>query len=438
MKLLLRGGTVIDPRNGVNAPRDVRIDGGVIAEVGERLPAAGAEVVDVTGRWVLPGLIDLHVHLREPGEERKETILTGCKAAVAGGFTAVVAMPNTRIVNDSPLVTRLILERAREAGLCRVYPAGAITKGLAGEELAEMGALVGAGCVAVTDDGRPIMNAGLMRRALEWAAPLGVPVMVHEEDLTLSGRGLMSESDRATRLGLLPIPPSAEVAMVARDLVLLEETRTPLHLAHLSCEGSVRLVREAKRRGLPVTAEAAPHHFTLTHEAVERGTTGRGRYDTHAKMNPPLRDARDVEAILEGLADGTIDAIATDHAPHGVLEKDLEFDKAMNGVVGLETAVGLTLAAVHAGRLDRVRAVDALSSAPARAFRLPGGHLGKGGQADVTIVDPELEWTVDSARFYSRSRNTPFHGRTLKGRAVQTYVAGRRVFDLQKGPGGGA
>lgn len=438
MRVLFRGGTVIDPRNGVSGARDLLIEDGKVVEVGERLSADGAEIIDVAGKWVVPGLIDLHVHLREPGEERKETILTGCRSAVAGGFTSVVAMPNTRIVNDSPLVTRLILEKAREAGLCRVYPAGAITKGLAGEELSEMGALIAAGCVAVTDDGRPVMNAGLMRRALEWAKPFGIPVMVHEEDLTLSGRGLMSESARSTRLGLLPIPPSAEVAMVARDLVLLEETPTPLHLAHMSCEASVRLVREAKRRGLPVTAEVAPHHFALTHEAIENGSTGRGRYDTHAKMNPPLRDERDVQALREGLADGTIDVIATDHAPHGVLEKDVEFDKAMNGVVGLETAVALTLGLVNDGVLSRERAIHALTDAPARAFKLQGGHLGKGAVADVTVLDPSLEWTVDAARFHSKSRNTPFHGRTLKGRAVQTWVGGRRVFDIESGPGSGS
>jgi dihydroorotase len=420
--VLLRRGRVIDPRNGVDGVRDLLLQEGRVAQVSEApLPAGGAAVVEAAGKWVLPGLIDLHVHLREPGEEGKETILTGSRAAVAGGFTTVVAMPNTRPVNDSPLVTELVLARARAADLCRVHPAGAITKGLEGKEMAEMGELVAAGCVCVTDDGRPVMSAGLMRRALQWATLFDIPVMVHEEDLTLSGRGVMTEGPTATRLGLLPIPPSAEVAMVARDLVLLEETRGRLHVAHVSCEGSVQLIREAKRRGLSVTAEATPHHFTLDDAALEG-------YDTHAKMNPPLRRQRDVEALREALADGTLDAIATDHAPHGVGDKQVEFECAMNGVVGLETAVGLTLALVHQGVLSPARAVALLSDGPARAFGLPGGHLAAGAPADVTVVDPLSEWTVDSARFYSRSRNTPFQGRSLKGRVTQTWVGGRLVF----------
>jgi dihydroorotase len=371
---------------------------------------------------VVPGLIDLHVHLREPGEEGKETVLTGSRAAVAGGFTAVAAMPNTKMVNDRAPVTELIRRRAAEANLCRVYPVGAITKGLGGAELAEMGELVAAGCVAVTDDGRPVMSAGLMRRALQYARLFGIPVMVHEEDLTLSAGGAMNEGWTATRLGLLPIPPSAEIAMVARDLVLLEETGGRLHLAHISCEGSVRLVREAKRRGLPVTAEATPHHFILTDEVV-------AGYNTHAKMNPPLRGGQDVTAVREALADGTIDAIATDHAPHGPLDKDVEFDKATNGVVGLETALPLTLELVRAGILEPVRAIELLSFGPATAFGLPGGQLGVGMPGDITVIDPEAEWTVDATRFFSKSRNTPFHGRKVRGRATHTFVGGRLVFE---------
>ncbi|MDC0707007.1 dihydroorotase [Stigmatella sp. ncwal1] len=421
--VLFSRGRVIDPRNYIDSVRDVLVRDGVIAEVSEApLRVPGAQVVDAQGRWVLPGFIDLHVHLREPGEEGKETILTGCRAAVAGGFTGVVAMPNTKLVNDSSLVTELVLARARAANLCHVYPAGAITKGLKGEEMAEMGELAAAGCVCITDDGRPVMNAGLMRRALQYARLFDLPVMVHEEDLTLSGKGAMTEGPTATRLGLLPIPPSAEVAMVARDLVLLEETGGRLHIAHVSCEGSVRLLREAKRRGLHVTSEVTPHHFTLDDTAV-------GEYDTHAKMNPPLRLRRDVEALREALADGTIEAIATDHAPHGVLDKQVEFDKGINGVVGLETALGLSLALVHEGVLSARRVVELLADGPAKAFGLPGGHLKPGSPADIALVDPEAKWTVDAERFFSKSRNTPFHGRSLKGRVVQTWVGGRCVFE---------
>jgi dihydroorotase len=422
--LLIQRGRLIDPRNGIDGVFDLLLENGKVSRVSAAplAPAAGAQVIDASGKWVFPGFIDLHVHLREPGEERKETILTGSRAAVAGGFTAVVAMPNTKPVNDSVLVTRLVLEKARAANLCRVYPAGAISKGLQGEEMAEIGTLVQAGCVCITDDGRPVMNAALMRRVLQWAKPLGVPVMVHEEDLTLSARGSMTEGPMATRLGLLAIPASAEVAMVARDMVLVEETGCALHVAHLSCEGSVRLVREAKRRGLPVTCEVAPHHFTLTDEAV-------AGYDTHAKMMPPLRLASDVRAVQEGLADGTVDAIATDHAPHGPPEKQVEFEKAMNGIVGLETALPLTLELVRKGLFDVRRMAQLLSEGPARIFKLSGGHLGEGALGDVTVVDPDAEWTIASDRFLSKSRNTPFHGRKAKGRVSHTIVGGRVVFE---------
>jgi len=421
--LLIRGGRVIDPRHGTDGVRDVLLRDGAVAEVGERLPVdPAAQVIDAAGRWVVPGLIDVHVHLREPGEEGKETVLTGSRAAVAGGFTAVVAMPNTRPPNDSPQVTELVLARARAAGLCRVYPAGAISKGLAGEELAEMGELRAAGCVCFTDDGRPVMSASLMRRALLYARPLGVPVMAHAEDLTLSARGAMNEGPTAARLGLIPIPRSAEVAMVARDLVLAEEVDGRLHLAHLSCAESVALVREARRRGVRVTCEATPHHFTLTDEAADG-------YRTQAKMSPPLRRAEDVAALRAGLADGTIDCIATDHAPHGPLEKEVEFDRAANGVVGLETAVPLALELVRAGTLSPARAVALLSDGPARAFGLPGGHLGKGAPADVTVIDPQAEWAVDAERFRSKCRNTPFHGRKVQGRVTHTVVGGRAVFE---------
>ncbi|RJS19664.1 dihydroorotase [Corallococcus sp. H22C18031201] len=422
--VLFRRGRLIDPRHGVDGVHDVLVRDGKVVEVSAQPIAApaGARVVEAAGQWVVPGFIDLHVHLREPGEEGKETVLTGCRSAVAGGFTAVVAMPNTKIVNDSALVTELVLSRARDANLCHVYPAGAITKGLKGEELAEAGELVSAGCVAITDDGRPVMNAALMRRALQYATLFDVPVMVHEEDLTLSAGGAMHEGATSTRLGLRGIPASAEVAMVARDMILLEETKGRLHVAHVSCEGSVRLIREAKRGGLRVTCEVAPHHFTLDDRAV-------GHYDTHAKMAPPLRSDRDVLALREALVDGTVDAIATDHAPHGVLDKQVEFEKGINGIVGLETSLGLTMSLVHGGLLSPRRAVELLSEGPARVFGLPGGHLAVGAPADITVVSPDEEWTVDVQRFYSRSRNTPFHGRSMKGRVTQTWVSGRCVYE---------
>lgn len=421
--LLIRGGRVIDPHNRVDAVRDVLLQDGYVSEVAEKTrPADGARVIDAQGRWVLPGLIDLHVHLREPGEESKETVLSGARAAVAGGFTAVVAMPNTRIVNDSPLVTEFILSRAREAALCDVFPAGALSKGLKGEEMSEIGELARAGCVCLTDDGRPVMNAALLRRTLLYAKVFRLPVMLHEEDLALSARGVAAEGARATRLGLLPVPPSAEVSMVARDLVIAEETSGQLHLAHLSCEGSVRLLREAKKRGLSVTGEATPHHFTLTDAALES-------YDSNAKVNPPLRSSEDVRAIREALADGTIDAIATDHAPHGPLDKEVEFDKAANGMIGLETALPLTLELVQQGVLSKERAVELLTIGPAKAFQLPGGHLGPGAPANVTIVDPEARWTVEASKFFSKSRNTPFQGRSVRGKVACTIVHGRVAFE---------
>lgn len=420
--ILLKGGRLIDPASGTDAVLDVLLEEGRVARVAPSIDAGqGVRVLDVSGRWVTPGFIDLHVHLREPGQEHKETILTGSRAAVAGGFTGVVAMPNTAPTNDSRLVTELMLTRAQEADLCRLYPAGAITRGLEGKQLADHAELVDAGCVCITDDGHPVMSAGMMRRALQWAQQMSLPVMVHEEDLTLSHRGAMTEGAVATRLGLLPIPASAEVSMVARDLVLLEEVGGHLHLAHVSCRGTVELLRAARKKGLHVTAEVTPHHFVLDHAAV-------GDYDTHAKMNPPLRLPEDVRAIREAMADGTIDAIATDHAPHGPADKEVEFSRAMNGVVGLETALPLTLELVRDGVLTPKRAVELLSSRPAEIFRLPGGRLSVGDPADVTVVDPDAVWTVDAAAFHSKSMNTPFQGREVRGRVTHTVVGGKLKF----------
>ncbi|HZX96153.1 MAG TPA: dihydroorotase [Myxococcales bacterium] len=441
--IILDSGRVIDPANRIDGTRTVLIDGERIKEVREQ-PATPAEklvhqVVDCRGRWVLPGLVDLHVHLREPGEEGKETIATGAHAAAAGGFTTIVAMPNTRPVCDSAAVARFVAARGREAGYARVIPAGAITRGSNGEQLADMAELKDAGCVCVTDDGRPVMSAGVMRRALEYARDLGLPVMVHAEDLTLSAGGAMNEGAVATRLGLPGVPAAAEVAMVQRDLLLSEMTGAHLHVAHVSAAGSVRAIREARARGVRVTAEATPHHFTLTDEAVAGvppSTTGAQPagepYDTHAKMSPPLRSESDRQSLVGALADGVVDAIATDHAPHGALDKGVEFIHAANGVVGLETALALTLALVRTGELALGRAVERLTAGPARCFGLPYGTLGAGAPADVIVVDAEREWKVDPQRFHSRSRNSPFAGWTLRGRVLRTFVSGRMVHEEGK------
>ncbi len=423
-RLIIEGGRVIDPALGLDEVRSVVVERGQVVALPKRAPRRKtARVVDARGRWVLPGFIDLHVHLREPGHEYKETIATGTRAAVAGGFTSVVAMPNTQPVNDSVAVTEFILERARAARLARVYPAGAVTRGLAGEELSEMGDLHRAGCVVFTDDGMPIMRAGLMRRALEYALGLGVPIMVHEEDHTLSRGGAMHEGEVSTRLGLPGIPAAAEDVMVVRDIELAEYTGARLHVAHLSTAGAVRAVRAAKARGVAVTCEITPHHFTFTDEAV-------CGYDPDTKMMPPLRSAEDREACIEALADGTADAIATDHAPHSLVEKDVEYDRAANGVVGLETAFSATLALVREGRLGLHRAIELLTSGPARVLGLPGGTLAEGAPADLVMVDPEATWTVDPSKFHSKSRNTPFKGMTLPGRVEMTWVGGRRVHAL--------
>lgn len=427
MRILIKGGRVIDPGR-VNGPADVLIDNGKIVAVGQKLdpPAGKADpsttIIDARGKLVLPGLVDLHVHLREPGFEYKDTIQTGTAAAVAGGFTSVCCMPNTSPVNDNQSITEFILEQARLAGNAHVFPVGAITKGSEGKELAEIGELRHAGCVAISDDGQPVMNSLIMRRAMEYALAFDLPVIDHCEDLHLSEGGCMNEGLVSTQLGLPGIPSAAEDVMVARNLALAELTTARLHLAHLSTAGSVRMVRAAKSRGIRVTAEVCPHHFSLTEEAV-RG------FNTHAKMNPPLRTWQDVQAIKEGLRDGTIDVIATDHAPHAVQDKQQQFAAAPNGIVGLETALPLTLALVEEGFLSLEAAVAKLTTEPARAFGLSKGSLAPGADADVVVVDPEAQWEVDPARFRSKSRNTPFAGWKVKGRVITTIVAGRVVHD---------
>lgn len=422
MSLLLRNGRVIDPANGVDRLADVLILDGTVERVGAQLDApAGTEVVDLTGKVVCPGFIDIHVHLREPGFEYKETIATGTRAAAAGGFTAVCCMANTHPVNDNRSITDYILAKARAEGVVRVYPIGAVTRGLKGEELAELAELAEAGCVAFSDDGHPVMNAALYRHAMEYTLPFGMPVISHAEDANLSRGAAMNEGVVSTELGIRGAPPAAEDVMVARDILLAELTGAHVHIAHLSTAGAVRLVRDAKARGVRVTAEAAPHHLALTDEAVRR-------WDSNTKMNPPLRTKRDAEALAEALADGTIDCVATDHAPHAVSEKEGEFDRAAFGVVGLETAVSVLLdRLVHPGLLPLPTLVARLSTDPARLFGLPGGTLAPGTPADVTVLDVDREVTVDPTTFRSRSRNTPFAGVRLRGAPVMTLVGGKVV-----------
>jgi dihydroorotase len=421
MDICLRGGRVIDPARGFDGQADLLIKDGLIAQVEPGLAARlGREVrvIAVPDLWVVPGLIDLHTHLREPGQEYKEDIATGTAAAAAGGFTAVCAMPNTTPPNDNRSVTELMVRRAREVGVVRLFPIGAITQGLKGELLAEMGELKEAGCVAVSDDGRPVMNGEVMRRALEYARGFGLPLIQHCEDLSISDGGSMNEGPVSTRAGIRAQPTAAESVMVARDLELVALTGARYHVAHISAAESVRLVRDAKRRGLPVTCEVTPHHLTLTDEAC-------AGYDPHTKCNPPLRSAADVSALVEALADGTIDAIATDHAPHSTVEKDLEFEQAAFGMIGLETAVPLALDLVRRGVLTPELLVRRMSSGPAAVLGLPGGTLAPGSVADVTVIAPDLGWTCEPVRFRSRSRNSPFAGVSMRGRAVLTVVGGR-------------
>ena len=421
--LVLRGGRILDPAAGkpLDVAGDLRISHGRIVEIGKGL--TGGRIIDVTDLWVVPGLIDLHVHLREPGQEYKEDIETGTRAAAAGGFTTICCMPNTKPVNDQRTVTEVIVRRAREVGLVRVRPIGAITQNLEGKALADIADMKEAGIVAISDDGRPVMNAGLMRRAFEYARTFDLPVVQHAEDLDLAEGGAMNEGAVSTRIGIRGQPACAESAMVARDLEIVEWTGARYHVAHVSTARTVALVRDAKRRGLPVTCEVTPHHLALTDEACSH-------YDTRTKVMPPLRTAADQEALLEGLMDGTIDCIATDHAPHSPVEKDVEFECAAPGMLGLETALPLILDFVRMGTLDDKRAITALTGGPARAFGLPGGGLGIGNVADLCVIDPERPFTIENDTLASKSKNTPFLGQTLAGRAVMTFVEGRVVYDL--------
>jgi len=426
MKKLLKGGRVIDPANGLDGIHDVLIEDDRIVRVGRDLPVDGATVVEIpAGLVVCPGFIDMHVHLREPGQEHKETVATGTAAAVAGGFTAVACMPNTSPVNDNANVTAFILARAAEAGQARVYPIGAVSKSSKGEALADIAELKDAGCVAITDDGHPVATALLLRRALEYAGMFGMPVIEHCEDPSLKGDGVAHEGFHASSLGLRGIPGAAEALGAERGILLSELTGSAFHVAHMSARATLRAVRKGKEHGVRVTCEVAPHHFTLTDEALAKPIP----YDTNTKMNPPLREAADRDAMLAGIADGTVDAIATDHAPHHYDEKNVEFDRAPFGIIGLETAVSLSLdRLVHTGLIRLPRLVELMSTNPARILRVPGGTLGEGAAADITIIAPDLRVRVDASSMRSRSKNTPFDGWELRGGVAATVVGGRTLF----------
>jgi len=426
MKTLLKGGRVVDPANGFDGVHDVLIDGERVARVGRDLPIDGATVIEIPPDFVVcPGFIDMHVHLREPGQEHKETVATGTASAVAGGFTAVACMPNTTPVNDSAQVTSLILSKAAEANLARVYPIGAVSKGSRGELLADIAELKAAGCVAITDDGHPVATAMLLRRAMEYAGMFDMPVIEHCEDPSLKADGVAHEGYQASTLGLRGIPGAAEALGVERGILLSELTGSRFHVAHMSARQSIRAVRKGKEAGVPVTCEVAPHHFTLTDDTLASPIP----YDTNAKMNPPLREAADRDAMLAGIADGTVDVIATDHAPHHYDEKKVEFDRAPFGIIGLETAIPLALdRLVHAGVIRWPRLVELMSVNPARILRVPGGSLAAGAPADVTILAPDMTVRVDAQKMRSRSKNTPFDGWELRGGVAATIVGGRLLF----------
>jgi len=417
MKLLLKGGRIIDPLRKIDKIADLLVDGGKVVRIETNIEDPGADIYDAGGMWIIPGLIDMHTHLREPGYEYKESIRTGCEAAVAGGFTAVACMPNTNPVNDTRSVTEYIIRQAALAGIARVYPVAAATRGSEGRVLSEFGDLKEAGAVAFSDDGKPVADSAVMRYAMEYAASFGALVISHCEDATLSADGLMNEGRISTELGLKGIPSIAEDIPVARDIAIAEYTGTSVHIAHVSTAGAVRIIREAKKRGVRVTAETAPHYFSLSDEALRE-------FDTNLKMNPPLRSTEDVAAMKEALRDGTIDVIATDHAPHSSIEKDVEFEYAANGIIGLETSLALSLNLVREGVLSPADLVRKMSSNPAAVLGVRGGTLGIGAEADITVIDPNRPWTVDVRIFRSKSRNSPFHGWKMEGKAVLTIVGG--------------
>ena len=426
MKRLLKGGRLVDPANNLDGAYDVLIEGDRVAAVGRNLPVDDAAVVTIPAGYVVsPGLIDMHVHLREPGQEHKETVATGTASAVAGGFTAVACMPNTTPVNDNAGVTGYILAKAAEANLARVYPIGAVSRGQKGEQLADIAELKQAGCVALTDDGHPVSTALLMRRALEYARMLGVPIVNHCEDPSLKGDGVAHEGYVASQLGLRGIPGEAESIMVERDVSLAELTGAHVHIAHMSAHQSLRAVRAGKERGVHVTCEVAPHHFTLTDDSLD----GTVKYDTNFKMNPPLRAAADRDAMLDGIVDGSVDVIATDHAPHHIDEKMVEFDRAPFGIVGLETAVPIVFdRLVHAGRISLKRMIELMSVNPARLMNVRGGRLDEGSPADITVLAPDLSTTIEAGKLVSKSKNTPFDRWRLTGGVAATIVGGRVVY----------